>query len=155
MTGIILLFALALVLFFFEVFVPGAVLGILGGILMAVGCGIAFYEYGLDGGAIATVVALTLVGLTLYIEFFVLPRTRLGQKLFLHTAVGAKSQPPPARPDEVVGQSGEALTTLAPGGMVLVGGRKYEAASVSGLLPKGAPVKVTGLDDFRLLVSKP
>ena len=155
MTGIILLFAIALVLFFFEVFVPGAVLGILGGILMAVGCGIAFYEYGLGGGAIATVVAITLVGLTFYIEFFVLPRTRFGKRLFLHTAVSATSQPAPAQADAVVGQTGETLTTLAPGGMVLVGGRKYEAASVSGLLPKGTPVKVTGLDNFRLLVSKP
>jgi len=155
MTGIILLFALALVLFFFEVFVPGAVLGILGGILMAVGCGLAFVEYGLDGGAIAVVVALTLVGLTLYIEFFILPKTRFGQKLFLHTAIAAKSQPAPAEGDDVVGLTGEALTTLAPGGMVRVGGRSYEAASLSGLLPKGAPVKVTGRDDFRLLVSKP
>lgn len=154
MTGIILLFGLALVLFFFEVFVPGAVLGILGGILMAIGCGLAFVEFGFDGGAIAVGVALALVGLTLYIEFFVLPKTRMGQKLFLHTEVSAKSQAMPADADSVVGQSGEALTTLAPSGMVLIGGRSYEAASQSGLLPKGSPVKVTGLDNFRLLVTK-
>ena len=155
MTGIILLFALALVLFFFEVFVPGAVLGILGGILMAVGCGLAFVEFGVDGGAIAVGVALALVALTLYVEFVLLPKTKFGQKLFLHAAVAAKSQPPPAQDAAIVGQTGEALTTLAPGGFVLIGGRKYEAASQSGLLPKGAPVKVTGLDNFRLLVSKP
>lgn len=154
MTGIVLLFALALVLFFFEVFVPGAVLGTLGGILMAVGCGLAFYEFGLGGGAIATAIGLTLVGVMLYIEFFVLPRTRMGQRLFLHTAVSSTSQPPPAEAAEVVGQLGETLTTLAPSGFVLVGGRKYEAASQSGLLPMGTPVKVTGLDNFRLLVTK-
>jgi membrane-bound ClpP family serine protease len=155
MTGIILLFALALVLFFFEVFVPGAVLGILGGILMAIGCGIAFYEFGLNGGAIASVVAVFLVGLMLYVELILLPKTRFGKRLFLDTAVSATSQPPPAEAPAVVGQTGEALTTLAPGGFVLVAGRKYEAASQSGLLPKGAAVKVTGLDNFRLLVSKP
>lgn len=155
MTGIVLLFALALVLFFFEVFVPGAVLGIMGGILMAIGCGLAFHEFGLDGGAVATAIALALVGLTLYIEFFVLPRTRFGRKLFLEKAVSATSQPMPAVAAEVVGQTGEALTTLAPSGFVLIGGRKYEAASQSGLLPKGAAIKVTGLDNFRLLVSKP
>jgi membrane-bound serine protease (ClpP class) len=104
MTGIILLFAIALVLFFFEVFVPGAVLGILGGILMAVGCGLAFAEYGLDGGAIAVVVAISLVALTLYIEFFVLPKTKFGKKLFLHTTVSAKSQEMPADPATVIGQ---------------------------------------------------
>jgi membrane-bound ClpP family serine protease len=154
MTGIILLFALALVLFFFEVFVPGGVLGILGGVLMAIGCGIAFYEFGVNGGAIASVLALALVGLTLYIELVLLPKTRFGKKLFLDAAVSATSQPPPAQPTDVVGQTGEALTTLAPSGVVLIGGRKYEASSQSGLLPKGAAIKVTGLDNFRLLVSK-
>ncbi|MBA3849121.1 MAG: serine protease [Opitutus sp.] len=155
MTGIILLFSLGLVLFFFEVFVPGAVLGILGGILMAIGCGIAFHEFGLNGGALASALAIFLVGLMLYVELILLPKTRFGKRLFLDTAVSATSQPPPAQIADVVGQAGEALTTLAPGGFVLVAGRKYEAASQSGLLPKGAAVKVTGLDNFRLLVSKP
>lgn len=155
MTGIILLFLVALVLFFFEVFVPGAVLGIIGGILMTVGCALAFVEFGLDGGAIAVVVALALVGLTLYFEFVVLPKTKFGQRLFLHRSVDATSQPPIAVPEAVVGQIGEALTTLAPSGVVLIAGKQYEAASQSGLLPKGAAVKVTGVDNFRLLVSKP
>lgn len=155
MTGVVLLFALGLVLLFFEVFVPGGVLGVLGGILMLAGCGVAFAEFGVNGGAAATVLAVALIGLTLYFELFVLPRTAFGRKLFLDRAIAARSQPPPARAEEIVGAAGEALTTLAPSGYVLVGGKKYEAASQSGLLPRGSPVRVTGLDNFRLLVSKP
>ena len=153
MTGIVLLFALGLVLLFFEVFVPGGVLGVLGALLMLVGCGFAFADYGLNGGAAATGLALALIGLTLYFELFVLPRTKLGRKLFLERAIAAQSQPPPAA-DSIVGATGETLTTLAPSGFVLIAGKKYEAASQSGLLPQGAAIKVTGLDNFRLIVSK-
>jgi membrane-bound ClpP family serine protease len=154
MTGIVLLFSLGLVLLFFEVFIPGGVLGVLGGLLMLAGCGLAFAEFGTNGGAAATALAVVLVGLTLYIELFVLPKTSLGRKLFLERAIGARSQPPPARSEEIVGRTGETLTTLAPSGYVLVDGKKYEAASQSGLLPRGSSVKVTGLDNFRLLVTK-
>lgn len=155
MTGIVLLFALGLVLLFFEVFVPGGVLGVLGGLLMLAGCGVAFAEFGTGGGAIATTLAVVLIGATLYFELFLLPKTSFGRKLFLERAIAAQSQPPPARAEDIVGRDGETLTTLAPSGYVLIAGKKYEAASQSGLLPRGTAVKVTGLDNFRLLVSKP
>jgi membrane-bound ClpP family serine protease len=74
--------------------------------------------------------------------------------MFLESAIKARSQPPPAEPSTIIGREGEALTTLAPTGFVLIGGKKYEAASQSGLMPKGAPVKVVGADNFRLIVSK-
>jgi membrane-bound ClpP family serine protease len=154
MTAIILLFALGIVCLFFEVVVPGAVLGIVGGIFMLAGCAVAFADFGATGGAIAVVVAALLLGLTFYVEFVLLPKTRLGKKMFLDKAVDGASQPPPAPAREVVGQAGETLTTLAPSGYVLVGGRKFEAFSQSGLVPKGAAVKVTGLDNFRLIVIK-
>lgn len=154
MTGIILLFAIGLVLLFFEVFIPGGVLGLLGALLMLAGCGIAFAEFGVNGGGIATALALVLIGLMLYFELFVLPRTAFGKRLFLERTIAATSQPPPARAGDVVGRSGETLTTLAPSGLVQIDGKSYEAASQSGLLPKGTAVKVTGLDNFRLIVSK-
>jgi len=154
MSGIILLFALGVVCLFFEVVVPGAVLGIVGGIFMLAGCGVAFSEFGAAGGAIAVVAAVLLLGLTFYVEFVLLPKTRLGKKMFLEQAVHGVSQPLPAQAKEIVGLAGETLTTLAPSGYVRVGDQKYEAFSQSGLVPKGAAVKVTGLDNFRLIVTK-
>ena len=152
MTAIVLCFALGLLLLFFEVFVPGAILGIIGGVFMLIGCGLAFSAHGVEGGVVAVAVAALSLGGTFYFELRVLPRTRWGRKMFLESAVRGASQPPPAQADEVVGQTGEALTTLAPSGLVLVAGRRYEAASQSGLLVKGTPVKVVGLDAFRLTV---
>jgi len=155
MTAIILLFALGLVLLFFEVFVPGAILGIIGGIFMLIGCGVAFSTYGTGGGTLAVLAAVALLGLTFYLEFRVLPKTRLGRRMFLDTEIKGASQEPIATAAEVVGQMGEALTTLAPSGVVLIAGKRYEAASQSGMLPKGAAVKVVGVAPFGLTVSKP
>ena len=154
MTGILLLFALGILLLFFEAFVPGAVLGILGGIFLLLGCGLAFADYGVTGGALAVAVAAALAGLMFYFEFFVLPKTRLGKKMFLETSLSGVSHAPVAQSSDVVGHVGEALTTLAPSGFVLIAGKRYEAASQSGLIEQGASVKVTGLNNFQLIVSK-
>lgn len=154
MNAIVLLFALGLVLLFFEVFIPGGVLGGIGALLMFAGSGLAFARFGLEAGALASLLALVLIGAMLYVELFLLPKTAVGRKLFLDRTIAERSQPPPALAAEVVGQTGEALTTLAPTGFVSVGGRKYEAASQSGLLPKGTAVKVVRVETFRLIVTK-
>ncbi len=155
MNAILLLFLLGVLLLAGEVFVPGAVLGILGGLCMAAGCIISFVQLGAAGGMVATVVALVLLGVTLYVELVWLPTTRFGKKLIVQTAVDATSQPPLADKVSVVGKSAEAVTTLAPSGYVLVEGRRYEAFSQSGHAAKGAVMRVVGLDNFRLIVTKP
>jgi membrane-bound ClpP family serine protease len=154
MNAIIILFLLGIILLVFEVVMPGAVLGILGGLSMVGGCIVAFNLYGAGGGSVATLVALAILGLALYVEFVLLPRTRLGKMMFVHSVQTATSQPPVAA-DSVVGKTAEALTTLAPTGFVLVEGKRYEAFCRSGHVEKGASLRVAGLDNFRLIVTKP
>ena len=154
MNAILILFLLGVLLLAGEVFMPGAVLGILGGLCMAAGCVVSFIQLGTGGGTVATVVALVLLGLTLYIELVWLPKTKFGRKLIVQTTVDATSQPPLADRQSVVGKSAEAITTLAPSGFVLVEGRRYEAFSQSGHAAKGAVLRVVGLDNFRLIVTK-
>lgn len=153
MTLIALLFVLGIVLLVLEVFVPGAVLGVLGGIAMFVGCVISFSRFGVVGGGLATLVALALLGIALYVEFVLLPKTRVGKKFFLHKSVDATSQPPVADA-AVIGKAGVASTTLAPSGYVVIEQRRYEAFSRSGLIAKGATVRVVEIDNFRLIVSQ-
>lgn len=154
MTTIVLLFALGIVLLVLEVAVPGGVLGAVGALAMLVGCGLAFYEFGVTGGWSAVAVAVACLGLALYAEFVLLPKTRVGKKLFLHQAVDATSQPLPGDPVAVVGKTAEALTAMAPAGYVSIEGRRYEAHSQSGFIAKGATVRVVGVDNFHLVVSQ-
>lgn len=155
MNLILLFFLLGVLLLAGEVFVPGAILGIIGAICMLVGCIVSFLTFGTVGGLLATAVAVALLALTLYVELVWLPRTRLGKQMIVQSTVAATSQAPLAEAEAVVGKDAEALTPLVPTGYVQVAGRRYEAFSRSGHLPKGAVARVVGLDNFRLIVTKP
>lgn len=151
MTTIVTLFALALVLFALELFVPGFILALLGTVLMVIGTTLAFLDYGTWGGALAFTVAAIVISVVIFLELKVLPRTSLFRVLSMRATVQGTSQPPPAVP-EVVGKVGSAATALAPSGVVVIEGRRYEASSQSGFLDRGREVRVVGLDGFQLIV---
>jgi membrane-bound serine protease (ClpP class) len=155
MNTIFLLFLVGFILLAFEVIVPGAILGTIGGLCLLGGITLAFMEYGPIGGSSAIAAALVMTGLMIYIEFRLLPKTRWGKQMFLDAAINGTSQPLPAEESAVVGRPGKTLTPLSPSGYVLIDGHRYEAFSRSGLLAQGEPVQVVGLDAFRLIVSKP
>jgi membrane-bound serine protease (ClpP class) len=154
MNLVLLLFLLGALLLAGEVFVPGAVLGIIGGVSMFAGCILSFVHFGTYGGLLATAIALGLLGLMLYVELVWLPKTRFGKRLVVQSKVDATTQPPLAESSAVVGKPAEAVTPLVPSGYVLVEGRRYEAFSQSGHVTKGATLRVVGLDNFRLIVTK-
>ena len=56
MSLIVFLFVIGAILLALEVVVPGAVLGIIGGISMLVGVIVAFDQFGFQGGAVAATV---------------------------------------------------------------------------------------------------
>jgi membrane-bound serine protease (ClpP class) len=90
----------------------------------------------------------------LYLELVILPRTAFGRKMIVQAKVDATSQPPIARLEAVMDKPAEALTTLSPSGYVLVEGHRYEAFCRSGQVPKGAMLRVVGVDNFRLIVTQ-
>lgn len=153
MTTIVLLFSLGILLLVLEVAVPGGVLGIIGGLAMLAGCVLAFLDFGMSGGWLAVGVALLCLGLALYAEFVLLPKTPLGRRMFLRNSVDATSQSMPAEAVDVVGKMGETLTMMAPGGYVMIDGRRYEGRSRDGLIAKGITVRVVDVDNFQVIVS--
>ena len=90
MSVIITLFAAGVLLLAFEVIVPGAILGIIGTVMILIGVVVSFGQYGMNGGLIATATALGLTGLTLYLEFVLLPKSRVARKLSLTDTVAAR-----------------------------------------------------------------
>lgn len=154
MTAIIILFLAGILLLAIEVFVPGMIVGIIGGLSILAGVVTAFNLYGSGGGMIALLCGGLLLGVTLYIEFIVLPKTKLAKALSMQTTVEGTSQAAVADLSAVLDQQGETVTPLSPSGYINVRGRRYEAFSQSGYLAKGVTVRVTGLDNFRLIVTQ-
>ena len=153
MTAIVLLFITGALLLAAEVFLPGAIAGIIGGCALVLGSGLAFWQFGTDVGSLATFGALVLVGLTLYAELVWLPRTRFGRRLVIQASIDGASQPLPATTD-IIGKTATALTPLVPSGIVVIDGKRYEAFSRSGSADLGAALKVIGVDNFRVIVSE-
>jgi len=154
MTSIILLFALGIVLLVVEVIVPGGILGAIGGLMMFGGCVMAFIEFGSMGGILASVIALVLTVIAFYIEFRILPRTAIGKRAFLTKEITGVSAAFSDDARELIGKSAEAVTMLSPSGYIRIDGKRYEAFCQSGQVPAGAPLKVIGADNFRLIVSQ-
>ena len=153
MTLIVLLFTLGIVLITVEVIVPGGILGAAGAVLMFGGCVMAFINYGTGVGFTALLAALAVGILALYIELRVLPKTKLGRRLFLTSEISAVSAPVGRDAVNLAGKAAEALTMLSPSGYVRVDGRRYEAFCQSGQAPAGAALTVVGADNFRLIVT--
>ena len=153
MTTILILFALGVLLLALEVVVPGAILGIIGGITMLAGVIVAFDQYGFDGGAVAMAAAVVLVGIALYLEFVLLPKSRLAKTFSMTATVEGQSQPAIAN-RSVIGKRAIAVTPLAPSGVVELEGRRYEAFARNGHVPAGTQLDIVDLDNFRLIVTQ-
>lgn len=153
MTAIVLLFGSGVLLLALEVVVPGAILGIIGGVLMLIGVIVSFDQFGFQGGALASALALGLVGLALYLEFVLLPKSRLARMFSMSATVSGQSQPAVAD-RSLVGKRAVAVTALVPSGIVECDGRRFEAFSRSGHVNAGAAVSVVDLDNFRIIVTQ-
>lgn len=154
MTLILTLFLTGIVLLAADLFITGVVLAIFGGIAMFVATALAFRDFGFAAASASGAAATVLLGLAVYLELVWLPKSRFGRGLVVQSTVSATSQPPLAVAAEVVGRAAEAETTLAPSGFVLLDGRRYEAFCQSGLAAKGAALRVVGVDNFRLIVTR-
>jgi len=154
MTLVVTLFVAGVLLLAVEIVAPGAILGIIGGICLLGGVIAAFVQLGGTGGAIASGVALAIGVVTLYLEFVILPKSRLAKKFSMTETVSSQSQPAIADRAVVVGREVVAVTTLAPSGYVEMEGRRYEAFCQSGLVDAGARLRIVDVDAFRLVVNQ-
>jgi membrane-bound serine protease (ClpP class) len=132
-----------------EVFIPGMVLGVLGGLCLAVAVALCYTAYGplLGTAAFAVLAVILVAGFLLWLKFF--PNTPIGKKIMLHT-------PPPQQPapasDTSPGATGEAITPLRPAGTALIAGRRVDVVAESGMIEPGQKIVVVVRDGLRVVV---
>jgi len=136
-----------------EIFVPGMVLGLLGGVCLAVAVGVAYAHFGPVAGSLvfAGLCAFTLIGFIVWM--FAFPKTVIGRRLMLR-----KTLPPgegeKLRPAGAEGQEGEAITPLRPAGAARIRGRKVDVVAESDFIAVGEPVVVVRDEGMRVVVRK-
>lgn len=150
MTLIVGLLLTAFILFFFEIFLPGGVLAVIGGILLLVAASLTYTEFGLIA-AIGVLIGGLVGALTMFfVEIRFISNSRFGNQLSLKQSIDAKVNQQPR--EKLVGCEGVTLTTLAPSGRVEIDGEVRTAYSEDGFLEKDTPVKVLRSSPFHLIV---
>ena len=153
MSSIIALILAALIMVFFEVILPGGILGLVAGVCIIVATWLAGSAYGPGGAVLTFLIAVGAVALLVYIEFKLLARTSLGNAFFLKSSVTGHSNRAQAE-SSVIGQEGVALTRLNPSGKVAIDGESYQAHSQDGYIEADTPITVADQDNFKLIIKK-
>ncbi|CAF0696998.1 NfeD family protein [Candidatus Methylacidithermus pantelleriae] len=147
---VICLFLSGLFLLIAETFVPGVILGVLGGLCIAGSLVCGFYFLGPGWGMGIAVAELgLLVGVFLaWIKFF--PRTPLAKRMVLSSSAPASVVP--SDWNRLVGQVGHLESPCRPVGVARIGGRRYTVASEEGFLPRGTQVRVKRVEGTQMIV---
>lgn len=154
MTTIVLLVLAALVLIFFEVLLPGGILGVLAAICVLAASWVGVEEFGAIGGGIVFIAAVAACLVLTVIEFKLFARTKFGESFFLRDSVTGHTRGT-EEADSLVGKRGKTLTRLNPIGTIAVDGQSYEAFCQDGYVGPGEEVEIVSRDNFKLNIKKP
>ncbi|MGJ8637815.1 MAG: NfeD family protein [Opitutaceae bacterium] len=143
----------ALVLVFFEIILPGGILGVVAAVCVIAASWLGTVEYGALAGVgifVGTCLAIVVMG---YVEFKFLAKSKLGKGFFLDETVTGHTNSSIAE-DSIIGKEGTALTRLNPSGKVAIEGQSYEAHSQDGYIDSGELIGVVAKDNLKLIIKK-
>lgn len=151
---ILILFLVGVILFAAELFVPGGILGLAGGICLLLASLVVGFQYGATLGLIALILSLLTMVAVFFLEVKFLSKTKLGRRFLLEEEITACSSSHLEEAKSLIGQTGAALTVLSPSGYVSIDERRYEAVSQSGFISVGTMISVVDATAFQLTVKR-
>lgn len=149
LTWIIIVFVAGLLAMLAELFLPGAVLGIIGFLTVCSAIVYAFWQgYTVTGGVL---VAVTLAMLPV---FFVIWRSVLGRFLAIKQTIKGTSSGRADADRELLGTEGDAMSQLRPSGVALIEGKRRSVVTRGEIVEKGARIKVIDASGGQIIVKK-
>lgn len=147
---IILLIVLGLLFLVAElVLLPGVSIG---AILALVCYGSSIYLAFLDYGTVAGVVVILAILLLSLVATIISLRAKTWQRFSLKQRVDSSSMPSTPDQELQVGDRGMTLSRLSPMGTIEVGGKVYEAKSLTAYVDPRREVEVVGFENFSVIV---
>ncbi len=153
MVWIVFLLGIGLLLVCLEVFVPGGVVGTLGGFFLVASIVLAFVERGSPFGFYWAGGVLVLTLLAIFIAVRLLPGSPAGKRLFLSFSQTGYSAAEEGL-EKWVGKRGEAITNLRPAGMIELEDNRIDVVTGGEYLARGTTVEVIRVDGNRVVVSE-
>lgn len=144
---------LGFLLIFLEFYIPGAVMGVAGGLLVFSSM-ILFAMHSQSPIAIAFYVIGTFVALAFLVKF-ALWRIRTAKPDFsIYSDKNQAGYQASHFDASAIGKKGIVVTDLKPGGHIMVEGKTMQAISQSGYITKGSEVLVVGGQEESLIVKQ-
>jgi len=155
----ILFLAIALALFFAELFVPsGGLISFLAACSLIVGI-VLLYIGDTLWGLVGSIVSLLAVPFLFAAALKIWPNTPIARILLLKNQPsrglqdeGVAGHDATEKAQELVGQRGQALTDMRPVGTCLIEGKRTECLAEGGIIRSGRPVKVIAADGMHVRV---
>jgi membrane-bound serine protease (ClpP class) len=136
-----------------EIFVPGGILGLIGGGCLLSAALVGFNAFGPRGGMIAAMLVLILLGASIVLWIKWIPDSRMGRSLTLANDTGSYKSTTLSY-KELEGREGEALTPLGPSGLVRIDGRRLDAMADGRWIDAGARIRVVRVSGNQITVRK-
>lgn len=144
---------LGLILILFEFYLPGMVMGILGGISILTGI-ILFASQTSSWLAIVLFMAGTAVTVWLLIRFAIWRIVHAKPQYSIYSSADQEGYQASSYDKTAIGKTGVVIADLKPGGYILVEGIQHPAISLSGYIVKGEHVSIVGGQEQSLIVKK-
>lgn len=148
-----ILLAIGFLLVFLEFYLPGAIMGIAGGVFILASL-ILFAMQTESPLAIALFVIGIFVAMVFLIKFAVWRIRTTKPQRSIYSNAAQNGYQAVAYDASAIGKEGVVLTDLKPGGFIIVEGKQLPAISEEGYLTKGTKVKVIAGTESNLIVRK-
>jgi membrane-bound ClpP family serine protease len=152
------LLALSVFLLFVEAFVPsGGVISLVALVCAVVGVG-ALFRHSVLWGSSGLLTVLVLGPIAFFWGIKMLPDTPLGRRLIgpsaedIATASRNEEQQVRDARLALIDARGTTVTDLRPVGVVEIQGQHHDATAEGGLIDRGTPIRVTGIDGMQIRV---
>ncbi len=146
-----LLLIFGMLLIFIEFFLPGAVIGTIGALLVLA----SIYVFATEthsAWALAAYILAVSIALIYLVKFAIWRMQKTGPQHTIYTDASQAGYVASTYDASAIGKKGIVLSDLKPGGYILVDGRKEQAISVSGYIAQNLEVEVIGGQEESLLV---
>ncbi|MEO6785541.1 MAG: NfeD family protein [Chthoniobacteraceae bacterium] len=139
-------------LLFLEMFLPGIIAGVIGGILLLAAVFIAFQDIGPEAGTVTLLATAAITGALWWWWAAKFQSTRFGRRMTLATTSTGTIQA--AGLAQLIGQTGTAATPLRPSGTILIAGHRVDAITAGEFLEQGTPVRIVRAEGPGVIVRR-
>lgn len=144
------LWIIGLLMVYLEFYLPGAILGTIGGILLLASVVLFSQEFSPLISLLYLLSVLASLGFVIKYALWKIPR----RKDDFYSAAAQNGYTASSFDKEAIGKEGIVLSDLKPGGYILIDGKQHAAISESGYLAQGEHVKVLRGEGDSLIVTK-